>query len=54
MGKTKIAGCPRCKTGKITLDKDFYGWFEYCVQCGYVRDLPNLPRYFDNRIKMQH
>ncbi len=39
MGKLKIDGCPRCGQGVITLDKDEYGWYEYCLQCGYTRDL---------------
>jgi hypothetical protein len=31
--------CPRCKTGNVSIDRDQYGWYEYCIQCGYVRDL---------------
>jgi len=31
--------CPRCKTGDIGVDKDHHGWYEYCIQCGYLRDL---------------
>jgi hypothetical protein len=31
--------CPRCKTGDIGVDKDHHGWYEYCIQCGYMRDL---------------
>jgi hypothetical protein len=34
--------CPRCKKGNIGVDKDQYGWYEYCIQCGYVRDLISL------------
>lgn len=34
--------CPRCKTGNIGVDRDQYGWYEYCIQCGYVRDLISL------------
>jgi uncharacterized protein (DUF983 family) len=44
MGKLKIEGCPRCKNGKLSLEKDFYGWYEYCLQCGYERDLPDLSK----------
>ena len=38
----KLEGCPRCKKGDIVLDKDFYGWYEYCLQCGYTRDLVDM------------
>jgi uncharacterized protein (DUF983 family) len=54
MGKVRNDSCPKCKTGKITLDRDFYGWYEYCVQCGYVRDLPDLPRYYKDGVKAHH
>ena len=32
--------CPRCK-GDIYLDKDTYGVFIECLQCGFSRDLPD-------------
>ena len=35
----KLQGCPRCKKGDVTLDRDYYGWYEFCIQCGYMRDL---------------
>ena len=35
----KLKSCPRCKKGDITLDRDHHGWYEYCFQCGYMRDL---------------
>ena len=31
--------CPRCKTGDVGVDRDQHGWYEYCIQCGYLRDL---------------
>jgi hypothetical protein len=34
-----LKSCPKCKTGDIGVDRDQYGWYEYCIQCGYVRDL---------------
>ena len=34
-----LKSCPKCKTGAIGVDRDQYGWYEYCIQCGYVRDL---------------
>lgn len=42
MQKVKIHGCSRCKTGDVTIDRDYYGWFEECLQCGYVRDFPGV------------
>ena len=35
----KFKGCPRCKEGDIATDRDRYGRYEYCIQCGYIRDL---------------
>jgi hypothetical protein len=34
-----LKSCPKCKEGAIGVDRDQYGWYEYCIQCGYVRDL---------------
>jgi len=34
----KLKGCPKCK-GDILLDRDHYGWYEYCIQCGHNRDM---------------
>lgn len=39
---TKRKSCPKCKTGNIGVDRDQYGWYEYCIQCGYTRDLINV------------
>jgi hypothetical protein len=42
MGILWLNSCPRCK-GDILLDnKDQYGWYEQCLQCGYLRDLQTL------------
>ena len=35
----RLKSCPKCKNGDVTLDRDYYGWYEYCIQCGYERDL---------------
>jgi len=35
----KRKSCPKCKTGDLTLERDFYGWYECCIQCGYQRTL---------------
>ena len=41
MGMLSFRSCPRCK-GTVILDKDEYGWYEQCLQCGYLRDLETL------------
>jgi ribosomal protein S27AE len=53
MGKLKKEGCPRCKKGVIALEKDWYGWYEYCLQCGYERDLPDLPKFNKVAVKVR-
>jgi hypothetical protein len=42
MGRLKLESCVRCKKGDVALDKDQYGWYEYCLQCGYVRDVSDF------------
>lgn len=37
----RFKSCPRCK-GDVLIDKDVYGWYEQCLQCGYQRDLKNV------------
>ena len=37
----KLKSCPKCK-GDIMVDRDSYGWYEQCLQCGYLRDLRNV------------
>ena len=36
-----LKSCPRCK-GDVRVDRDEYGWYEECIQCGYVRDLKSV------------
>lgn len=33
--------CPKCG-GNVYLERDYYGWYEQCLQCGYARDLKSL------------
>ncbi len=35
----KVRGCKKCH-GALLLDKDEFGWYEQCIQCGYTRDIP--------------
>jgi len=39
IAKLKLKGCPKCKNGDVMLEKDQYGWYDYCIQCGYLHDL---------------
>jgi ssDNA-binding Zn-finger/Zn-ribbon topoisomerase 1 len=34
----RLKSCPRC-TGDILIDRDHFGWFEQCIQCGYQHDI---------------
>jgi hypothetical protein len=34
----KLKGCPRCK-GDLLVERAGDKWDEYCLQCGYRRDL---------------
>ncbi|MEE8419983.1 MAG: hypothetical protein V3R92_00835 [Dehalococcoidales bacterium] len=34
----KLSGCPRCG-GTVLVDRDQYGWYEQCLNCGYEHDL---------------
>ena len=34
----RLKGCPKCH-GDVRVDRDQYGWYEQCIQCGFVRDL---------------
>lgn len=33
-----LKGCPRCR-GDLRIDRDNYGEYKQCVQCGYMQDL---------------
>ncbi len=35
---SRLDQCPKCK-GYLMLQKDGYGWYEQCLQCGYTHDL---------------
>ena len=38
MARWKLKGCPRCK-GDLLVERAGDKWDEYCLQCGYRRDL---------------
>ena len=33
--------CPKCG-GNVYLDRDYYGWYEQCLQCSYTRYLETI------------
>ena len=33
----KLKACPRCK-GDLNSNRDMYGSYDECLQCGYMRD----------------
>ena len=38
--------CPKCG-GNIFRDSDRFGWYEHCLQCGYIHDIEHetkIPR----------
>ncbi len=34
----ELKGCPRCR-GDILYDRDLYGVYRQCIQCGYLEDV---------------
>lgn len=34
----RLNGCRRCK-GALVIEKDVYGWYEECIQCGYMHNI---------------
>jgi Zn ribbon nucleic-acid-binding protein len=39
MGRLITGGrCPKCG-GNLYMDRDYIGWYEQCLQCGYMNDL---------------
>ena len=37
----RFKGCPKCH-GDIFIEKDLEGWYEKCLQCGYMHDLVTI------------
>jgi len=40
LGMFRLKACPRCK-GDLVFEQDHWGWYEQCIQCGYLHDLQN-------------
>ena len=39
--RLRLKSCPRCK-GDIVIELDQWGWYEECIQCGYLHDLQDV------------
>ena len=37
----RFKGCPKCG-GDLFVDYDMNGWYEECLQCGYLHDLKTI------------
>ena len=48
----RFKSCPRCK-GDVIIDRDQYGWYEQCIQCGYISDLKNMAEVRQLRVKVK-
>ena len=48
----KFKSCPRCG-GDIFVDSDQHSWYEQCLQCGYLRDMPNTVETYQYREKKE-
>ena len=44
MGTWKLKSCPRCR-GDMFIDRDTYGWYEECMQCGFHNELESMVEF---------
>jgi DNA-directed RNA polymerase subunit M/transcription elongation factor TFIIS len=42
MKMIRFKACPKCR-GDIHVAEDIHGKYLSCLQCGYLKDLPNEP-----------
>lgn len=35
----RFKACPKCQKGDVALNRDFFGWYVQCLQCGYLKDV---------------
>jgi hypothetical protein len=46
--------CPRCATGDVLLDRDVYGSYLLCLQCGFMGDVKKPgAEALSRRLKME-
>ena len=41
--------CPRCRTGTVEHSNDAYGGYLQCLNCGFMRDLPDPALSFNRK-----
>ena len=44
----KLKACPKCH-GDLSLERDRYGSYLSCLQCGYLKELPEIGRLEKSR-----
>ena len=44
-----LKACPKCR-GDVVLDKDLYGRYVRCLQCGFLRDTAENDAQFMGRL----
>jgi ribosomal protein S27AE len=37
----RFKSCPKCG-GDVFIDRDMSGWYEQCLQCGYIHDMETI------------
>ncbi len=40
-----LKACPRCR-GDLYIERDFYGQYKECIQCGHMEDIAPAPRLY--------
>ena len=48
----RLRSCPKCR-GDVFVDYDMNGWYEQCLQCGYLHDLNTVLEVKGQPIKEQ-
>ncbi len=48
----RLRSCPKCR-GDVFVDYDMNGWYEQCLQCGYLHDLKTILEVKGQPIKEQ-
>ena len=50
----RFKSCPKCKGDVILGNKDKYGWYEQCLQCGYLSDLETIVQVEKQTVEEQN
>ena len=37
----RLKSCPRCRVGDLHVNKDMFGWYFECLQCGHMKYIDN-------------